>query len=35
MPKIELRAVLIKQQHNVTSNSADYLLRLRIMHESP
>jgi hypothetical protein len=28
MPKKELRAVLIKQQHNVSSNGADYPLRL-------
>ena len=34
MPKKELQAVLIKQQHNVTSNGKDYPLRLpRIMHE--
>jgi hypothetical protein len=34
MPKNELQAVLIKQQHNVTSNGKDYPLRLpRIMHE--
>jgi len=33
MPKKELQAVLIKQQHNVASNSRDYPLRLpRIMH---
>jgi hypothetical protein len=32
--KKELQAVLIKQQHNVTSNGRDYSLRLpRIMHE--
>jgi hypothetical protein len=34
MPKKELQAVLIKQQHNVASNGKDYPLRLpRIMHE--
>ncbi len=34
MPKTELQAVLIKQQHNVASNGRDYPLRLpRIMHE--
>jgi len=34
MPKKELQAVLIKQQHNVVSNRMDYPLRLpRIMHE--
>jgi hypothetical protein len=34
MPKKELQAVLIKQQHNVASNGTDYPLRLsRIMHE--
>jgi len=34
MPKKELQAVLIKQQHNVASNGRDYPLRLpRIMHE--
>jgi len=34
MPKKELQAVLIKQQHNVTSNCREYPLRLpRIMHE--
>ncbi len=34
MPKKELAAVLIKQQHNVASNGRDYPLRLpRIMHE--
>src|SRR5690349_1775204 len=34
MPKKELQAVLIKQQHNVISNGKDYPLRLpRIMHE--
>lgn len=34
MPKRELQAVLIKQQHNVASNGRDYPLRLpRIMHE--
>lgn len=34
MPKKELAAVLIKQQHNVASKSTDYPLRLpRIMHE--
>jgi hypothetical protein len=34
MPKDELQAMLIKQQHNVTSNATDYPLRLpRIMHE--
>jgi hypothetical protein len=34
MPKKELAAVLIKQQHNVASNGTDYPLRLpRIMHE--
>jgi hypothetical protein len=34
MPKKELQAVLIKQQHNVTSNGRDYPLRMpRIMHE--
>lgn len=34
MPKKELQAVLIKQQHNVASGGRDYPLRLpRIMHE--
>jgi hypothetical protein len=34
MPKKELQAVLIKQQHNVSSSGKDYPLRLpRIMHE--
>ena len=34
MPKKELAAVLIKEQHNVASKSTDYPLRLpRIMHE--
>jgi hypothetical protein len=34
MPKKELQAVLIKQQHNVASNSREYPLKLpRIMHE--
>ena len=34
MPKKELQAVLIKQQHNVASNGIDYPLRLpRIMHD--
>jgi hypothetical protein len=34
MPKQELRGVLIKQQHNVTSNVRNYPLKLpRIMHE--
>jgi hypothetical protein len=34
MPKKELQAVLIKQQHNVGSNGREYPLRLpRIMHE--
>jgi hypothetical protein len=34
MPKKELQAVLIKQQHNIASNATDYPLRLpRIMHE--
>jgi hypothetical protein len=34
MPKSELQAVLIKQQHNMASNGRDYPLRLpRIMHE--
>lgn len=34
MPKTELRAVLIKQQHNVASGSRDYPMKLpRIMHE--
>ena len=34
MPKQELRAVLIKQQHHVASNSRDYPLRLpRYVHE--
>jgi hypothetical protein len=34
MPKKELQAVLIKQQHNVASKGREYPLRLsRIMHE--
>ena len=34
MPKRELQAVLIKQQHNVASNGKEYPLRLpHIMHE--
>jgi hypothetical protein len=34
MPKNELQAVLIKEQHNVVSNGKDYPLRLpRIIHE--
>jgi hypothetical protein len=34
MPRKELLTVLIKEQHNVASNSKDYPLRLpRIMHE--
>ena len=34
MPKKELAAVLIKEQHNVTSKGKEYPLRLpRIMHE--
>lgn len=34
LPKCELRAVLIKAQHNVTSGKRDYRLRFpRIMHE--
>jgi hypothetical protein len=34
MPKTELQAVLIKQQHHVMSDSKDYPLKLpRIMHE--
>jgi hypothetical protein len=34
MPKKELAAVLIKQQHNIASKGRDYPLRLpRIMHE--
>jgi hypothetical protein len=34
MPKKELQAVLIKQQHNVASNGKDYPLGLpRIMRE--
>jgi hypothetical protein len=34
MPKKELAAVLIKEQHNVAGNSREYPLRLpRIMHE--
>ena len=34
MPKKELAAVLIKEQHNVASNCTGYPLRLpRIMHE--
>jgi hypothetical protein len=34
MPRQELQAVLIKEQHNVASNGTDYPLRQpRIMHE--
>jgi hypothetical protein len=34
MPKKELQAVLIKEQHNIASDGTDYPLRLpRIMHE--
>ncbi len=34
MPKKELQAVLIKEQHNVASNSTGYPLKLPlIMHE--
>jgi hypothetical protein len=34
MPKKELQAVLIMQQHYVTSDAKDYPLKLpRIMHE--
>jgi hypothetical protein len=34
LPKTELQAVLIKEQHNITSSSMDYPLKLpRIMHE--
>jgi len=34
MPKKELQAALIKQQHHVTSNGTDYPSKLpRIMHE--